>query len=291
MSQNPRFLAPSFDAIWPKVQESAAQLDSDTSSIRGWNSKSFMQAAPGFLTVILIFVAMGTIFAGKLLAGIVLIIIAAAIGIPAFRSASRKLSEATTQHQDTVMRPMIEQLIEQVNLNAGDDPQKQLSLAYEPTRGIPEPVLRQAGFIRDSAALQEDFLHGSLGQTEFMLADIKWKTSKIELSDEAKEAQERRLERERRAHEAELRREHGQNWRSYDKSDAPSIPDFLPESVKRSMQQKLDEIGKPLDLAGPSMVVFTADFHKDFSSSTYLLPRKIEDRAFRNFTEQSAEKD
>src|SRR5699024_12294454 len=38
----------------------------------------------------------------------------------------------------------------------------------------------------------------------------------------------------------------------------------------------------------PSMIVFAADFHKEFTSKTYLLQRKPQEQAIRNFGADSA---
>src|SRR5699024_11515519 len=99
----------------------------------------------------------------------------------------------------------------------------------------------------------------------------------LELGSERKARLERKRRRDERANDRRLREEHGRHWRYYKdrQQRAGSLLDFVPDSIKSSVQEKYSEFEAMTEEAGPSMVMFAADFHKDFSSRTYLLPRKI----------------
>ena len=161
-----------------------------------------------------------------------------------------------------------------------------LVASYESKGGMPRSVLSGSGFIRYPKARQEDFVSGTFGQTRFMLTDVKWDTSELELSPEAKARRDRRQRRDR---ERRLREKYGRNWRrhQYSSRSSGSLLDLLPASVKDAIKEKYKEFEESLDHIGPSMIVFAADFHKEFTSKTYLLPRKPQEQAIRNFSEES----
>ena len=62
-----------------------------------------------------------------------------------------------------------------------------LEASYEPDGKMPVSVLKRAGFIRDSDVLQEAFIRGTFGATDFMMTDVKRQTSRLDLSAEAQE--------------------------------------------------------------------------------------------------------
>src|SRR5699024_1757743 len=161
-----------------------------------------------------------------------------------------------------------------------------LSASYEPKGGMPRRVLSGAGFIRDPKARQEDFISGTFGPTRFMLSDVKWDTSDLESSPEAKARRERRQQRDR---ERRLREKYGRAWRrhQYSSRSSGSLLDLLPSSVKDAVKEKYKEFEESIDHISPSMIVFAADFHKEFTSKTYLLPTKAQEQAIRDFAADS----
>src|SRR5699024_5245487 len=64
--------------------------------------------------------------------------------------------------------------------------------------------------------------------------------------------------------------------------------DLLPSSVKDAVKEKYKEFEDSIDHIGPSMIVFAADFHKEVTSKSYLLSRKPQEQAIRNFGADSA---
>src|SRR5699024_10583367 len=96
-------------------------------------------------------------------------------------------------------------------------------------------VLSGAGFIRDPKARQEDFISGTFGQTRFMLSDVKWDTSELESSPEAKARRERRQQRDR---ERRLRGTYARDWwrHQYSLRSSGSLVELLPSSVKDAVK-------------------------------------------------------
>lgn len=302
MSAHPRISVPDFDSVWAKVQPSAQQISQNTNWMTTWNKKSIALMIPVFLGLLIFLVALLAFFTGNPGFGVVALIVAVILAGPSVVYSMRKMTEATTEHSQTVVAPMIEELIEHMSANTISDDEARLQATYDPKGKMPSSVLTTAGFIRDSHAQQEDFIKGTFGQTDFMLTDMKWQTSEVEMSEEAKQRKERRLERERKRDRLErdrdLKREHGDDWRIHRRiedyreqrrSQNPTqLTDYLPESWVNGAKEKYKAFEESTQAMGPSMVIFAADFHKEFSSKTYLLPREHEDQAIRNFTPASA---
>lgn len=285
-----RISAPDFDTVWTKIEQDAGQLSRNTAWMGSWSGKGLLLGLPAVLGVVLIFVALLSFFIGQPLFALLCIVVGLTLMIPSVMIGLRHYKQASDQHAQQVVAPMIEALAEGMTATSSTGQQAELKASYDPQGGIPVSVLSTSGFIRDPKARQEDFISGTFGDTRFMLSDVKWQSSEVELSDESKARLERKRRREERANDRELREKHGVHWRYYKERQqrGGSLLDFVPDSIKNSVQEKYSEFEAMSEAAGPSMVMFAADFHKDFSSKTYLLPRKTESQAIRNFTEDSA---
>lgn len=285
-----RISAPDFDTVWTKIEKQAGELSRSTAWMGSWSGKGLLLGLPAVLGVVLIFVALLSFFLGAPLFGLLCIVVGLALMIPSVMVGLRHHKAASDQHAQEVVTPMIEALAENMSATSSTGQEATLQASFDPQGGIPLGVLSRSGFIRDPKARQEDFISGTFGDTQFMLSDVKWQSSEVELSDESKARLERKKQREERANDRRLREEHGRHWRYYKdrQQRAGSLLDFVPDSIKSSVQEKYSEFEAMTEEAGPSMVMFAADFHKDFSSRTYLLPRKTEPQAIRNFTEDSA---
>lgn len=294
MSAHPNISVPDFDSVWAKVRKSAQGVSSDTAWMRSWNPKSRRMMIPVFIGLLLVVVALLAFFTGHGIFGMLALVVAFVLAAPPIVKIMREVDAASNEHSHTVVAPMIQELMKHMSAHTSSGTAAQLQASYEPEGAMPVAVLSRSGFIRDAQALQEDFIRGSFGQTEFMLTDVKWQTSKIELSPEAKARQERKQQREhdrrQRQRDRELREKYGRNWRLYRdrQQSSSSLLDLVPDSVKTSIKDKYDAFERSTQKMGPSMVVFAADFHKAFASKTYLLPREREDQAIRNFSEESA---
>lgn len=297
MSAHPRISVPDFDTVWAKVRDSAAQVDDDTRWLKSWNKKSVAVAIPMFIGLACVAVALLTFFLDAGMLGMLLILVAATLLTPTVFYFIRQMSSASSQHAETVVAPMVDELIQYMSAHTVSGSEAHLQATYEPDGSMPLSVLRGAGFIRDARALQEDFIRGSFGQTDFMMSDVKWEASKVELSTEAKERNRRRANRQRRqqdrVRDQRLRHKYGRNWRAHKRDDrhrnsSGSLLRLVPDSLVDSIKEKYGEFQTAVNKMGPSMIVFAADFHKNFASKTYLLPREVEEEAIRNFSVESA---
>lgn len=289
MSKQTQVSVPDFDTVWSKVRESAGDISQRTEWMSRWGGKSLLVSVPMFIGLFLLFISLASMFLGGGTFGLITFVLAIVIAAPAVLYAMRNFDAASQEHTQSVVTPMVEYLAENLRIASVPESQKALEVEYQPDGSMPLSVLSNSGFIRDPNAPQEDFFTGRLGATQFMLSDVKWENSKVELSDEAKERHERK---ERLSRERDLREKYGRDWRMHrnDHLGGTSITKFIPASVKNSVKSKYSEFENTVQKMGPSMIVFAADFHKDFTSHTYLLPRKPVEVAIRNFTEDSVAK-
>lgn len=300
MSAHPRISVPDFEAIWPKIRKSATAVSDDTAWLRSWNRKSILVMTPAFIGLLLFLIALLLFFTGRGGFAMLALVLAVILVAPSVVYVMRHATTASNKHAQTVVAPMIGELVEHLSAGSISGNEARLKAQYDPDGGIPVSVLNRAGFIRDSNALQEDFICGTFGDTNFMLADVKWQTSKVELSAEAQARKDRRDERERKRRERErdrkLRDKYGSDWRRYKRLEdrrraSGSLLDYVPDEWVKGIKEKYQEFEESTNKMGPSMIVFAADFHKDFASKTYLLPRKQEEQAIRNFSRDSAASD
>lgn len=296
MSAHPRISVPDFDSIWPKIRNSATKVSDETAWLRSWNRKSVLISIPVFLGLLLVGISLLSFFIDHAAFGMLMLVLGVLLAAPPVVYVMRQASAASNTHAQTVVAPMIDELIEHMSASTAGN-EARLDARYDPDGGIPVSVLSRAGFILDSLALQEDFISGTFGDTDFMLSDVKWQTSKVELSAEAQARNDRRDERERKRRERErdrkLRNTYGSDWRRQKRLEeqrrtSGSLLDLIPEEWVRGIKEKYQEFEESTHKMGPSMIVFAADFHKDFASKTYLLPREQEERAIRNFSAESA---
>lgn len=246
MSAHPNISVPDFDSVWAKVRKSAQGVSSDTAWMRSWNPKSRRMMIPVFIGLLLVVVALLAFFTGHGIFGMLALVVAFVLAAPPIVKSMREADAASNEYSHTVVAPMIQELIKYMSAHTSSGTAAQLQASYEPDGAMPVAVLSRSGFIRDAQALQEDFIRGSFGQTEFMLTDVKWQTSKIELSPEAKARQERKQQREhdrrQRQRDRELREKYGRNWRLYRdrQQSSSSLLDLVPDSVKTSIKDKYD---------------------------------------------------
>ncbi|HJF14327.1 MAG TPA: DUF3137 domain-containing protein [Enteractinococcus helveticum] len=297
MSSHPKISVPSFDSVWSEVRKSSTKITNDTSWLTTWNAKSIGLFIPVFIGLGLVVLSMLFFFIDYAVFGLLALVVAILCIAPPVVYVMNLMAKASGKYSQTVVAPMIEALIGQLSARTVTGSESKLQATYDPDGGIPKSILANSGFIMDAKATQEDYIRGTFGETDFMISDVKWQTSEIELSAEAKERIARRQESERKQRERErdrqLRREHGSDWRRYKRiedyrnSSGSSLIDLLPDSLVNQVKEKYSRFEEHTKRIGPSMVVFVADFHKDFTSRTYLLPRKEETQAIRSFSEKT----
>ncbi|HIW47579.1 MAG TPA: DUF3137 domain-containing protein [Candidatus Yaniella excrementigallinarum] len=287
MEMHPRVSVPDFDTVWTNIEKPAGDISQRTAWMGQWRGKGLLLAIPVFIGLFLVLVSLVAFFTDSGVLGLIALVLAFLLMIPPAFYMMRKHKEASEEHATEVVAPMMDELAKSMRATPQVGEEATLSASYEPKGGMPRRVLSGAGFIRDPKARQEDFISGTFGQTRFMLSDVKWDTSELESSPEAKARRERRQQRDR---ERRLREKYGRDWRrhQYSSRSSGSLLDLLPSSVKDAVREKYKEFEESIDHIGPSMIVFAADFHKEFTSKTYLLPRKPQEQAIRNFGADSA---
>ncbi|MDN6351643.1 MAG: hypothetical protein L0J69_08245, partial [Yaniella sp.] len=210
-----RISAPDFDTVWTKIEKQAGELSRSTAWMGSWSGKGLLLGLPAVLGVVLIFVALLSFFLGAPLFGLLCVVVGLALMVPSVMVGLRHHKAASDQHAQEVVTPMIEALAESMSATSSTGQEAKLQASFDPQGGIPLGVLSRSGFIRDPKARQEDFISGTFGDTQFMLSDVKWQSSEVELSDESKARLERKKQREERANNRRLREEHGRHWRYY----------------------------------------------------------------------------
>ena len=235
------------------------------------------------------------VFFLALLLGQVLIALGAAVvvAIPAF-VVVRRLADAARTVSTDVTTPVFEAIAAGLTLPDAAHDGAALRAEYEPEGSVPQPRLRSAGFIMDTSVLQEDVVTGTLGETDFVLADLKWQQMRPpapEADPTEEERDRRRMERlqdsarrgtlESRRHQDELSQLQARFEGGGDLSA------LVPASLRASVRGWTEQATTVTAMLGPSFVFFSADFHKDFTSTVYLLPRKGHP-AFRGLSEETA---
>ena len=288
MSAQNRLSVPDFDTIWPKIQESAGNVAQRTEWMSRRGGKSALLMIPIVIAGIFFLIALGSIFGGGGMIGVIALILAIVFAAPSVIYVTRKFNEASAEHTENVVVPMVERIIEEARVSSVTGRQSTLEATYDPHGAIPVDVLSRSGFVRDPHAPQEDLIRGTLGQTDFMFADVKWEASEFEVS----EAEQKRRDRDHeRWNEHALQKKYGSAWKNHrheDLSRGTELSSLIPASFRKAIKEKYAEFERSVESHGPSMVVFAADFHKDFTSRTYLLPRKRQDQAIRHFSEDGA---
>ncbi|WIK81914.1 DUF3137 domain-containing protein [Micrococcus lylae] len=277
---------PPFEEVW-------SGLDAERTRQVGEQVDTARTDVPWYFKVML---AGGlAVFVLALLLGQVLIALGAAVvfAIPAF-VVVRRLANASRTVSTDVTAPVFEAIAAGLTLPHAAHDGAALRAEYEPEGSVPQPRLRSAGFIMDTSVLQEDVVTGTLGETDFVLADLKWQQMRPPApeADPEKEARDRRrMERlqdsarrgtlDSRRRQDELSRLEARFERGGDLSA------LVPKSLRTSVQGWAEQVTTDTAMLGPSFVFFSADFHKDFTSTVYLLPRK-DHQAFRGLSEDTA---
>lgn len=278
---------PPFEEVW-------SGLDAERTRQVGAQLEAARADVPWYCKVML---GVGlAVFVLALLLGQVVIALGAAVvaAIPAFLVVRRLAGAARTVSTD-VAAPVFEAIAAGLTRpDAGHDGAG-LRAEYEPEGSIPQSRLRAAGFIMDTDVLQEDVVTGSLGQTDFVLADLKWS----QMRPPTPEADPREEERDRRrltrlqdsARRGTLgsRRLQDELSQLEGRFEGGDLSSLVPRSVRESTRGWMEGLEKDSALLGPSFVFFSADFHKEFASTVYLLPRQGH-AAFRGLSEEGARK-
>ena len=287
MSSQNRVSFPDFDTIWPHIQQSAGEVSQQTEWMSKRSGKSALLMVPVFIAGFFFIIALLSIVAGLGKISLIAFSLAIIFAAPSVIYSIKKFNEASDDHSENVVVPMVQRLIEEARASSTAGQQSSLEATYEAKGAMPLSVLSGSGFIRDPRAPQEDLIRGTLGQTDFMFSDVKWQASEFEESEAAKE---RREKSDKRANRRAIQEKYGDYWRDHRHEDllnGTDVSSLVPASLRKAVQEKYAELERSVESIGPSMVVFAADFHKDFTSSTYLLPRNRQDQAIRHFSEES----
>ncbi|GAA2096063.1 DUF3137 domain-containing protein [Brevibacterium salitolerans] len=296
MSALHRIDAPEFERVWAQVQAPAADISRQSALLRRNSPLGCLLTLSMMLGLLLI---LGGIFllgsadalivGGAIGAGVLL------LGLPAL-AVWRTYSRASSRHTAEVVAPLFEQLAAGMSGRDG----ARLQARYEPDGAVPQRVLRSAGFLTDASVPQEDFFTGRFGQTDFMLGDLKWELSEPELSAESRERQRaheaRRQQtwaRKERSLSREVRRTDGARGTRELREHRMAQPGrsgggLVGKQVQKALRPAAEGLESVNAALGASLVFFSADFHKEFTSRTYLLPRAEKPLALRTLSEESA---
>ncbi|WP_246957408.1 DUF3137 domain-containing protein [Brachybacterium sp. Marseille-Q7125] len=271
---------PPFASVWAQMEVDEAAVRESTRDARmegplGAAVKAgVVLGLIGFILGILVYVVSNLLGLLIGLAGLAL------LGVSAFVA----LTQAGTARQSfsqSVGTPLMEQLLAGMSAPgaapaAADGSAPVLRASYALDGTVPARTLASAGLVYDTQMVQEDVITGRLGDTEFVLADLKWQSA-VTPEERARETSEpsARQRREWRSLARQELRESGLRisrsavndraeymyWKSKQKSE-------LQQQLERALEKKRREVEK----LGPSLVFFSADFHRPFASETYFLP-------------------
>lgn len=293
MSRMQRIDVPDFETIWPRLQPQVEQLAERQEARRGSSGSQALKVISMLLGLILAFIGLFSLLNGNLF-GLVLFAIGALLVLAPLRWLKNYLTESRSDSAENVVEPLVDTLIKEMAAQPLGAEEARLQASYELDGRIPAPVLKQSRFIADTSIPQEDLISGTFGATDFMLGDLKWEATRIPESDEARERREKKRRREL-ASEYNKQHSNSDGYRAKDRKHyidqkMRSGTGFEDTKLGRQLAAKLKEYDDSLQQAtGSSMVFFSADFHKEFTSSTMLLPQQ-ESMALRRISDETAEK-
>ena len=283
-----RLDVPSFESIWSGLDhEAMRQVESDATDLQHrmpWYFKVMV-----VLGLVLFFPSVLVMFIPTVLLGIAL------MAVPAYVT-MRRAGEVSRSATQNVSVPVFQSIAEGLSTPDAAEDGARLNAVYEPEGRVSVPRLRSSGFIMDPSVHQEDVVTGTLGETDFVLADLKWE----EMTPPApspEESDEERRSRERRLRSLERQEDHGtlshlqerelSSLRARD-SRGGDLGSLMPAGMKDSARDWLRDLEKDVATTRSSFVYFSADFHKEFTSTTFLLPTQ-QHQAFRSMSEEAAE--
>lgn len=278
MSSPHRIDAPDFDTVWDGLglDEQALATRTQGAGMGGPVGCLLVAAAVlgliGFFGGVLVSLVDGTIGALVIVPSLVLLAGGVFLGI-------RRMSAAREDYSTTAAAPMLQQLFD--GMTARDRTSGEplpLDAQYALDGRVDRALLHESGLFFDTRMPQEDVVTGRFGRTEFVLADLKWQSAEeTRAAGGASGPSVHELNRVR----AEVRRDLDTGSMTRDEVEqevrrrtesSGSIPfaDVIGDAVNAQVA-KLEEQAA---LLTPSLVVFSADFHKDFTSTTRFLPEK-----------------
>lgn len=279
-----RLHVPPFESVWAGLDQERIQgIEGEVTDLQQntpWYFKVMI-----VLGLLLFFPSVLIMFVPTVLLGILL------MAVPAYVVIRRagKVSRTATQE---VSVPLFEAIADGLSTPDATADGAGLTASYSPEGRVPAPVLESAGFVMDTSVHQEDVVTGTLGETSFVLADLKWEEMRPPAPAQDSDEQDRRERRlrslENRASELSNReRRELDSLRRLDGARG-SLGDVLPAQMKDSARSWLEDLQKDVAGTRASFVYFSADFHKEFSSTTFLLPSD-DHPAFRGMSRRTAE--
>lgn len=281
-----RLDVPSFESVWAGLdQERTREVEDEATDLQQntpWYFKVMI-----VLGLVLFFPSVLVMFIPTIVLGVILMAVPAYVTI---RRAGR-VSRAATQE---VTVPIFQAIADGLTTSGASSDGAGLDASYEPHGRVPAPVLASAGFVMDTSVHQEDVVTGTLGETDFVLADLKWEEMSPPAPEQDPDEQDRR-ERRRRWLERKERGSAGLSHLERRELDilqrsgsGGDLSTLVPETMKSSARSWLEDLEKDVAGTRASFVYFSADFHKEFSSTTFLLPSDGHP-AFRGISGRTAE--
>ena len=281
MSSAHRIDAPDFDTVWDGLGLDEQALSART---RG----AGMGGPVGCLLGVGAILGILGFFLGVLAAaidgtvGVLVIVPSLILLVGCVILAFRRMSAARNHYGETVATPMLQQLLDGMAAqDRADGSELRLQARYEMDGRLDRGLLRESGLFFDTRMPQEDVVTGRFGRTEFVLADLKWQSAEDpRQSTSGGSAEQSAMSRHRER--ALIRRDLDTDAMDRDavrqeidrraSGSGSRLPfaDVIGDAVS-AQASKLEEQAA---LLTPSLIVFSADFHKDFTSTTRFLPEQ-----------------
>ena len=196
--------------------------------------------------------------------------------------AFRRMSAARSHFGETVVAPLFQQLLDGMTAQDRAGGQElRLQARYELDGRVDRSLLRESGLFFDTRMPQEDVVTGRFGRTEFVLADLKWQSAEDpQRSASGGSAQQSAMSRNRAR--ARIRRDLDTGSMDRDavereidrrlSGSGTSLP--FADMIGDAVSAQVTKLEKQAEVLTPSLIVFSADFHKSFTSTTRFQPMK-----------------
>lgn len=278
MAANRDLTIPPFEQIWARMNVDEAAVRADTKDLRFEGGAGAVLKIGMCLGVIGFFLGVLAYFVSNTLGILIILPSVAIMGVSVFVGLKRA-GAASDTFTESVGAPLMRQLLDGMASHdtvSGDA--SPMQAAYTPRGEVPRPLLAASGLVYDTRMVQEDVVTGRLGATDFVLADLKWRSAITpeERARENSEPSERQWREWRSVARKRLNDTGLRVTRSMVQAEAETM--YWRSRRRSALEQKLadalDAKMREAHRLGPSLVFFSADFHKHFTSETYFLPRK-----------------
>lgn len=279
MSSAHRIDAPSFDTVWDGLGLDERELAAKT---RGGGMGGPVGCLLGVGTIL----GLVGFFLGVLAAaidgtiGALVIVPSLILLVGCVILAFRRMSAARSHYGETVAAPLFQQLLDGMTAQDRAGGQElRLQARYEMDGRVDRRLLRESGLFFDTRMPQEDVVTGRFGRTDFVLADLKWQSAEDPRQSTSGGSAEQSAMSRNRAR-ALVRRDLDTESMDRDAVErevdrrlsrgGTSLP--FADMIGDAVSAQVAKLEKQAEVLTPSLIVFSADFHKSFTSTTRFQP-------------------